>query len=547
VVQVLWASQTGNAEEAADAVRHRLADAGWSARLRAMHEPAGDMLREPGDLLVVTSTFGDGDAPDNGAAFWDTLRAADAARLDGRRYAVLALGDSSYAEFCGHGRRLDQRLADLGGVRLVARVDCEPDYHDALADWLERVVTALTDVAVQCSGVDRAGASARPLPRPRASTEGQLGGAGTRDDPRVAPLVGNRLLSLDGSAKEVRRLTFDLSGGGLDYAAGDALGVWPTNCPVLVDEWLAAAGLDPAAVVELGGPVPLVEALRHRLDITTVRPELLRFVADRTHDPRLRTLLRPDNRLELAKWTWGRQAADVLAEYPVRADVTEWLAVLRRLQPRLYSISSSPLVDPRAVSLTVSVVRFTGSHGRPRKGVCSTYLADADPAQPVPVFLQRSPHFHPPADDATPAIMIGPGTGVAPFLGFLQERRARGARGRNWLFFGEQRRATDFYYADELAALAAAGTLTRLDLAFSRDQRSRIYVQDRMREHAAQLWAWLADGAHIYVCGDATRMARDVDRALRDIAITCGNLDPDEAAAYVRQLAADRRYVRDVY
>ncbi|MCM3883230.1 bifunctional nitrate reductase/sulfite reductase flavoprotein subunit alpha [Frankia sp. R82] len=583
VVQVLWASQTGNAEEAAATVRERLAQAGWQARLREMSTPAADILRDPGDLLVVTSTFGDGDPPDNGCGLWDDLNAEDAARLlEGRRFAVAALGDSSYADFCGHGRRLDERLGALGGDRLLPRVECEPDYADALGAWLDDVLTALaaSPAASGSAPSDHAGVqvTARPqpaaLPRPRTSGESP---APSRTDPLSAPLIGNRLLSGDGSTKEVRRFTFDVAAERLDFAVGDALGVWPVNCAELVDEWLALTGLDPSTSVTLDtgaaaangtggfagrqGPsphesMPLHSALRYHFDLTSVRADLLRFVAERgtpgsTDEAgdrtQLRALVRADRRADLAAWAWGRQLVDVLAQYPVRADARQWLAVLPRLRPRLYSISSSPLVDPTSVSVTVSVVRFTGQRGRVRKGVCSTFLADAAPGTPVDVFVQRSPHFRPPADNTTPMIMIGPGTGVAPFLGFLQERQARGACGRSWLFFGERHRATDFHYAEELTALVGAGTLTRLDTAFSRDQDTRVHVQDRMREHGAQLWSWLADGAHLYVCGDATRMARDVDTALREIATTHGNLTPEGAAAHLRALAAQHRYVRDVY
>lgn len=254
-----------------------------------------------------------------------------------------------------------------------------------------------------------------------------------------------------------------------------------------------------------------------------------------------------DNKDALAKWSWGRQAADVVAAYPVRGSAAEWAGVLKRLQPRLYSISSSPLAHPGEVRLTVSVVRYAGDLGRDRTGVCSAYLADHADDGPVQVFVQRSPHFRPPADPATPMVMVGPGTGVAPFVGFLEERRARGHTGPNWLFFGEQRRATDFYYREELEAYRASGHLNRLDLAFSRDQRNKVYVQDRMREHGPRLWQWLQDGAHLYVCGDASRMAKDVDQALKDIVVTHGGMDADEASAYVRRLASDRRYVRDVY
>ncbi len=527
---VLWASQTGNSETLASACAEHLGSVGQRARLQAMDEAKLDDLRAAAGVLLVTSTFGDGDPPDNASDFWHSLQRAEAQALANSRFSVLALGDSSYAQFCGFGRKLDERLAELGAERMQPRLDCEPDYHGPAQRWLNSLCQRLAP-----------NSDAAPLLRPTPVESSTY----NRANPLRTRLLHNTVLNSPGADKETRHLVFDLTGHDFPYQAGDALGVWPVNDPERVNELLATLRLDGDSPVELANhtAMPLREALSEHLEIARISPDLLRRVA--AHNG-LEELLHDGNGESLHDWLWGRQVPTLLREFPIALDAQQLARLLKPLQPRLYSISSSPALTPNEVHLTMATVRYS-HQGQARGGVCSTFLADRAGDSGVRIFLQRSTHFRPPQEPSTPLIMIGPGTGIAPFRAFLQERQAQIGGGKNWLFFGEQRAVSDFYYHDELRIWQRSGLLTRLDTAFSRDQKEKIYVQQRMLESGAELWQWLQQGAYVCVCGDASRMAKDVDAALKKIVQVHGKMSAGAATLYVSGMSKERRYLRDVY
>lgn len=543
---ILFGSQTGTAEGLARKTAKAAAAKGWDPLVLALNDTPDDALKQAGVALVITSTWGEGDPPDNAAAFWTRLNAPDAPRLECLNYAVLGLGDRNYSDFCGAATKFDTRLAELGGKRLVAAAACDTDYQAAAAGWLEAFWPLADNVSH--SSVSISASPARESLEPLGARD-----CSPRHD-KTHPFPGrlrmNRKLNRPGSDKDTRHLEIAIDPSRLSYEAGDALGVRPTNCPVLVEELMATLGYhgDESVAFDDGSSLALQSALVSRFSISQPSSETIRLIASTARNAVLTELLAVDSKTALNEWLWGRDLVDVLKFCGApKIPLTDLIATLPLLRPRLYSISSSPKAHADAIHLTVAVVRYE-AHGRVKRGVCSTFLADRVPQDgEVPVFVQTSHGFRPPTTPETPMIMIGPGTGIAPFRAFLQDRHASGAPGRHWLFFGDQRRSMDFLYEEELTAWRDQGFLTRLDLAFSRDQAEKIYVQDRMRENAAEFWRWLEEGAHLYVCGDAKRMAKDVDKALHDLIATQGGLSAEAASAYVQSLKKAKRYQRDVY
>jgi sulfite reductase (NADPH) flavoprotein alpha-component len=506
-VCVLYASQTGNAESVARRLVQRLQEQGLPAQLQCMGSYPRENLSQERWLLAVTSTYGDGDFPDNGVDFWEFLSSQRAPRIQGLRFAVLALGDSGYPNFCQAGRKLDQRLEELGGQRVHPRVECDVDFEKKASQWIEDMLQVLRREVGGSLASEPAGTRDRSSGSSSSKEAQTTESAYSRERPFLAKLEKSFRLTGEGVGKETRHIEISLEGSDLSYLPGDALGVLPRNCPELVEEILREKGWSGEYWVELssGKATSLREALSCHLEIHRLPPE-----------------------------TWR-----------ACKDPQELVQACKPLLPRLYSIASSPRVYPRSVHLTVAVVRYRDGD-RLRKGVASTFLAERlGQGDRLPVYVHQNPNFRPPPPDQA-LIMVGPGTGIAPFRAFLQEREMEEAPGPSWLFFGEWHREGTFYYREELQRWAKMGVLGRLDVAFSRDGSEKVYVWHRMKEEAKELFRWLQDGAYFYVCGSLA-MGADVEKALLQILQKEGSWTEDRAAEYLAELRREGRYRRDVY
>lgn len=542
-VAILYGSETGNSGALAGTLAERAAQSGIAVSLHDMAAYKPRQLKDEQCLLLIASTYGEGDPPQPAVDFFEFIEGRKAPKLPDLRFAVLALGDSTYEHFCEAGKRLDRRLEELGAQRMHARVDCDVDYEEPAEAWIAGILRQLTDEQA---------ASGAPLATHAASPVAARAQTFDKRAPFPARIIDHLALTGRGSSKQTWHVELSLEGSGLAYEPGDALGLMPGNDPALVETLLNELGLAPSSLVDVKGtPVALGEALAARVEITALTPRFIEHWARLSDAGALKHLVQPDRAEERVAYAYGHHILDVIREFPVKGiDAQNFLAGLRPLQPRLYSIASSLLAAPDEAHLTVATVRYR-LHGEQRTGVASGHLGDrGEPDTRLPVYVQPNPNFRLPADDV-PIIMIGAGTGVAPYRAFMQEREARGAGGRSWLFFGERNFRTDFLYQTEWQSLLKDGVLSRMDVAFSRDRHAsadgKVYVQQRMKEHARDLFAWLEEGAHLYVCGDANRLAPDVHQALAAIVAAQGGLGPDATQDYLQRLQRDRRYQRDVY
>lgn len=533
-VAVISASQTGNARKVAAELQQRLAAAGVNAvhAAAADYKPkniAGEQL-----VLLVTSTQGEGEPPEEALSLYKLLSGKKAPKLSGLKFAVLGLGDSSYPMFCGAGKSFDELLAKLGGERLLERQDCDLEYQAEAVAWLDKIVPLVGSLAAAPAAATGTG-NASGSPAAPAS-------AYNKANPFPATLLVRQKITGRDSEKDVRHIEIDLSGSGLQYRAGDALGVWFENDPAVVDEILAAVSLKGDEPVNAGGQGKTVrEALLHDWEIGLNTPQFVQGYAEISGNPELKQAA-----ADASAYAAANPIAGIVSQYPAALTAEQLAGLLRPLAPRLYSISSAPEEVGEEVHLTVGVLRYE-HNGIPRTGAASGFLGERLEEGSVRVFVEENPRFRLPENPDTPVIMIGAGTGVAPFRAFMQQRAANGDSGKNWLIFGNQYFTQDFLYQTEWQGWAKDGLLNKYDFAWSRDQEEKIYVQHKIREEAAELWQWLQQGAHIYVCGDASRMAKDVEQALLDTIAEQGGLSADDADEYLDNLRQEGRYQRDVY
>ena len=552
-IAVLYASQSGTAEGLARKLAKELKAQGLSPALSTLAGYTSAALAEESCALILVSTYGDGDAPDGVQPFYEQLCLEHFPRMDKLSYAVFALGDRHYEHFCKFGRDLDSKLAALGANRLADRVDCDVEVEEPFSQWKAAMIARVKEDSLLPSRrapVATSQSSTSHLTPSVRDPESTVAKVFSRDNPLLAAVVEKRSLTHEASTKSTIHVAFSIEGTGLRYEAGDACGVIPTNDLGLVAEILQKLRFNGNERVPgaKGGSTTLHNALAQERQVTRLNRKIVQEYATRGNCALLLDLLKPEHQAAFDAYVYGRGLIDLLIEYPgVIDDASELVTLLPKLTPRLYSISSSPAAHAGHIHTTVAVVRFA-AHNRDRGGVCSTLFADRTSiADRLPIYIQPNKKFKLPSNPDVPIIMIGPGTGVAPFRGFLHERRALGHKGKNWLFFGERSSATDYLYREELESMHQDGHLTRLDTAFSRDNEHKIYVQDRMMEQARLFWSWLQEGASVYVCGDASKMAKDVHETLHRIAHEQGAMSEQSAEEFVGALKEQHRYHRDVY
>lgn len=538
-ITLLYGSETGNAQGLAEIFEERLSNIGHNVTLKAMDEFKPKNLKNVEDLFIITSTQGEGDPPDNAAELHEFIHGRKAPKLEGVRFSVLALGDQTYEFFCQTGKDFDKKLEELGAERLYERVDCDVDYEEDAEKWMANVINTIDSAPEGTQSEQVVSESIKSAKEKKYS----------KANPYQAEVLENINLNGRGSNKETRHIEFLLDNFGEEYEVGDCLVVLPQNDPALVELLMSTLGWDPGDQIQIsedGDTISLEEALTSYFEITKLTRPLLQNAAAYFDNEAL------EDKVQDSEWIQnyieGRDFIDLLNDFPPEELEPEDLyQILRKLPPREYSISSSYQSLPDEVHITVGAVRYN-THGRDRSGVCSVQFAERiQPGDTVPIYLKRNPNFKFPKDGDTPVIMIGPGTGIAPFRAHMQEREEYGYKGNTWLFFGDQHFTTDFLYQTEWQEWLKDGVLEKMNVAFSRDTDQKVYVQHRIAEHSKEFNEWLEKGASIYICGDEKNMAKDVRQAIRNVLVKEQNLTEEDAESYLKQMKKDKRYQRDVY